>query len=355
MRRVRRLPAFLLLVLYILLTGCIQAPVQERDLFQAVQAQRELREGTAQEPIVILLSHSATEDRPTHQAAVYFKRQLEELSDGTLYVEIYPNDTLGNVRDNADSFSSGSVQMRIGLGDSTPLVQLCALAPALGDLSLRELDKRLQEGELRDLLEDQYADSGMMLLEVMPPERRYLACNQTIERAEDFQRLNVRIPVEHDSNACYWQALGAQTTVVDIKQLRIMLQQKAVNAHESTLPVVIGQRLYPYLDYLIQIPHRIYFDTMIMNLEFFQSLTREQQEMVREAADKTRDYYQTESAAYLARNGQLLEGYGVQYRKLSGELEELLRENSAQYELSGIQEELGAELFHRAVTLLTEQ
>lgn len=344
-----------LLVLCTLLTACGQAlPAQEkRDLFQVVRSQEDLQEKSSPEPVVILLSHSATEDRPTHQAALYFKQQVEELSEESLYVEIYPNDTLGNVLDNADAFSSGSVQMRIGLGDSIPLMQLCVLAPALGSLSLQELNALFQEGELRALLEEQYADNGMMLLEIMPPEYRYLACDQAINTSEDFRLLNLRVPVEKDASTRYWRALGAQTTVVDIKQLRIMLQQGAVNAHESTLPVMIGQRLYPYLDYLIQIPHRIYFDTMIMNLDFFQRLTQEQQEAVRLAAAKTRTFYQAESEAYLARNDQLLEDAGVQYLQLSEDLAELLQKNTAQYELPDLYQKLGPELYDRVVALLS--
>lgn len=352
MRKLKWRVTCLFLVLCFLFSGCTWRNDPGQDLFHAFQEQLDLQSNTSEKSEVILLSHSATEDRPTHQAAIYFKQQLEKMSDGNLYVEIYPNDTLGNVLDNANAFSSGSVQMRIGLGDNTPLMRLCILAPALGNLSLSELDTLLQEGELRDLLEQQYADNGMKLLEVMPAEYRYLACSQAINQAEDFRYLNLRVPIEQDSGTYYWRALGAQATVVDIKQLRIALQQGTVNAHESTLPVIIGQRLYPYLDYLIQIPHRVYFDTMIVNLEFFQSLTAEEQEIMLQAAQQTREYYQMENAAYLTRNEQILEDYGVQYLGLSPQLEELLRQNCAVYELPEIRKDLGGDLFDEVVGIL---
>ena len=352
MRSSRAIRVFLpLILILLLLSSCGHREESGQDLFQALRSHQEEQQD-GQEQIVILLSHSATEDRPTHQAALCFKQQLEELSQGAFYVEIYPNDTLGNVMDNASSFSSSPVQMRIGLGDSTPLMKLCILAPVLGELSLPELDALFQTGELRELLEAQYEENGVKLLETLPSEYRYLACDQAITSLEDFQSLKIRVPVADDSNARYWQALGAETLTVDIKQLHIALQQGTVNAHESTLPVILGQKLYPYQHYLIRIPHRIYFDTMIMNLDFFNGLTAEQQDWVLQAASTARVRYQLESQTYLEKNQAVLEDYGIQNLLLSPTLNQTMRQYSLQYELPELEDQLGTELFERVCAML---
>lgn len=337
----------------VLFLGREKEPEQPgRDLFEALGQPEGQDAGEEKDPIVILLSHSATEDRPTHKAALCFKETLEELSDGAFYVDIYPNDTLGNVQDNAQAFSSGSVQMRIGLGNVSPLQRLVTLTPAISDMTMEELDRQLQTGTLRELLEKEQEKNGIVLLEIFAPEYRYLACNSEIDFMEDFKRLNIRVAATRDIVTTYWSALGAETTLVDIKQLHMALQQGAVNAHENTLSVIMGQELYQYQKYIIQIPHCCYLDLLIMNQEFYRQLTPDQQEMVRQAASQARDCFQRESESYLARSTQLLESYGIHRLELSPQLQAQMRERSAEYELPALRQAMGEELYQQAMELL---
>ncbi|MCB1913975.1 MAG: TRAP transporter substrate-binding protein DctP, partial [Rhodocyclaceae bacterium] len=65
----------------------------------------------AQAPIVIKFSHVAAPDTPKGQAAEFFKKRAEELTNGRVKVEVYTNSTLYKDKEELEALQLGSVQM----------------------------------------------------------------------------------------------------------------------------------------------------------------------------------------------------------------------------------------------------
>ena len=70
------------------------------------------------EPRSLILTHSSPAGSLTDQAAQLLKEKVEEASEGQLQIQIYPEDSLGNLDDGRWYFENGAVDMRIGAGPS---------------------------------------------------------------------------------------------------------------------------------------------------------------------------------------------------------------------------------------------
>lgn len=68
------------------------------------------------EPRSLILTHSSPAGSLTDQAAQFLKEKVEEASEGQLQIQIYPEDSLGNLDDGRWYFENGAVDMRIGAG-----------------------------------------------------------------------------------------------------------------------------------------------------------------------------------------------------------------------------------------------
>ena len=63
------------------------------------------------EPISIKFSHVVAVDTPKGQAAEFFKKRAEELTQGKVKVEVYPNSQLYKDKEEMEALQLGAVQM----------------------------------------------------------------------------------------------------------------------------------------------------------------------------------------------------------------------------------------------------
>lgn len=273
---------------------------------------------------VILLTHSESENSLTQKLALSFKKKLEALSDGQMQVEVYPNNTLGNLTDGINSFGNGTVEMRLGVGPSSAL-QVIQWLPSLQEVDLDKLESSLQEGgALREILDEQCQQNGVRILGIMPPLFRVLTSNQPVTCVEDFSKLHMRV-FSTGLESSVWEKLGAQTFSFTIEEVYTALQQGIVDAQENTLPSILGNRLYKQQKYLTTTNHKIYMDIMYIDQDFFDSLTQEQQKFIQAAADESIKETSALQKDYLTNGYQQLESAGVQIIAFSSQEREKMR------------------------------
>ena len=61
----------------------------------------------AEEPVVLRIGHSQGETGDWHLALLEFKKDLEARTNGSVSVEVYPNETLGSELDNINGVQQG--------------------------------------------------------------------------------------------------------------------------------------------------------------------------------------------------------------------------------------------------------
>lgn len=322
--RIKGVLAVLWTAALLLFAGC-SAAQPETELFGILLKEQERDTAAGHDAKVILLTHSATAYSTTQKIAGRFKMRLEERSEGGFLVETFPDDTLGHVNDSDKPLLNGTVEMRIGPA-ATETMEAMLWATTLSDASLKEIDGLLREGKVRRMLEEECEERGTKLLAVFPAHYRVLTSNDKIEDGADFSKLQVRIYSSNATEGAYWQSLGAQTKVYDIHQVYSALQQGLVNSQENTLPLIVTNSIERLQKYLIRTNHKIYFDCILVGKEFYDSLSGEEQQILKETSEEMVDYARETDERELYACTEVLAESGIETVELSDELLRQMRE-----------------------------
>ncbi len=301
-------------------------------------------------PRTMILTHSYSEDSPVHTTATELGRLLGEKTD--IVLEIYPNNTLGNVSTGNDAVSKGTVDMRIG-GSGQAVHTILSWLPAMEDVSLEAIQQAIQpEGELFTLLEEEYAARGLHLLGAMKPVYRLLTSNRKIESVKDFAGIRLRLVGGATDNA-YWKTLGAlPDTSYQVEEVYTALQMGLIDAEENPLTTICDQKFYEQQEYLIMLHFRVQINTVFMNQGCWNSLTSEEQKYVQyavqeaiAAGDAQAERQKGEAVALVEKEMQVI--------TLPAEEEERIRRTAGKAVRREMEEEYGAELMEKVLGVIS--
>lgn len=121
---------------------------------------------------------------------------------------------------------------------------------------------------------------------------RHIFGNKQLREPADFEGLRLRVPQTAVSIASA-QALGASPTPTTYGELYISLQQGIVDAAEAPAAVVKAESFHEPSDYFNMTRHLITAVPIIVNEDFWQSLSEEQREVMHRVAVETAASVQT--------------------------------------------------------------
>ncbi len=174
------------------------------------------------------LGHLANEENSWHQASLRFAEEVENLTEGRIAVEVYPNDSLGREIDLINGMQLGTVDMTItgeSLQNWSPMAALLAVPYAYS--SLEQMDE-VASGEIGDEIEQEIIERAQVRpIAYFARGPRELTANRAIETPEDLNGLRMRVPnVPLFVNV--WSALGAQPTPMAFSEVFTSLQNGTI-------------------------------------------------------------------------------------------------------------------------------
>ena len=208
----RCLRSCLLLGLAILLVGCgvstegtsvLQMPAEsgsrtasgENTESEAADADTKMERNPVE--TTVILTHTMPESSELHRAALYFKDTLEDISGGSMTVDIYADDSLGNIED-VNYFMNDTIDMRFGTGPVQAIPRI-AYFPLIQDISIECMWEAMQPGTpIWELTSQQAEDAGALFLGVFPATPRLLTSNQPITSVDDMKELKAAYLQQHD-------------------------------------------------------------------------------------------------------------------------------------------------------------
>ena len=238
-------------------------------------------------------------------------------AEGQLQIQIYPEDSLGNLDDGRWYFENGAVDMRIGAGPSD-VSSIATWLPTLTGCTPDEVSQALRPGQpLWDLICQQAGDT--LVLGVLPSSSRVLTSSRPVEDLSQLDGLMVRVIPSSSLDRRFWEALGAQTVEIPIQDLYLALQQGLADAQENPIYLVRSYNFHQQQKYLIPINFKVYLETIYLNLEVCRSLTEEQQALLRQAAEDTCREMVEVTARYLEECQDIFQREGMEVRPVSEE------------------------------------
>lgn len=235
---------------------------------------------TSTEKVNMIWSHNAAVTTAGHRAAEKFKEAMEKYSNGNITVTLYPNGELGTVPENDQALREGTIQ--IGSGTTGGLVDPSLSyfdCPNLVDSNEQALAMMSRDGELYKYTDGVYENIGMKMLSIVPGGFRETSSNKPVRSYEELTGLNIRT-LENPIAIAYWKAWGCNPTPVTFSELYLALQQGLVEAQENAYDTIVASKLYEQQKYIINTHHVIMWSGMYMNLDFYNSLPADYQELV---------------------------------------------------------------------------
>jgi len=243
------------------------------------------------EPIVIKFSHVVAVDTPKGNAAEFFKKRAEELTQGKVKIELYPNSQLYKDKEEMEALQLGAVQM---------------LAPSLakfGPLGVKEFEvfdlpfifndyealHKVTKGPVGQQLLDKLESRGIKGLAYWDNGFKSFSANTPIKTPEDLKGKKLRIQSSKVLEE-QMRELKAIPQVMPFSEVYQALQTGVVDGTENPISNFYTQKMNEVQKYLTITDHGYLGYAVIANKKFWDGLPADVRTQLEVAMKEATDY-----------------------------------------------------------------
>ena len=293
-----------------------------------------------------IIANDSPSDTVTGIFTNKFVEEVQKLSNGRIHIKAYHNGTVGGDRELVESCMNGDipfvVQNTAPQANFIPKLAIFDLPMAY--TNIEDLRKTLDDQSFMDLINNVYSQHGVRLLAMSDQNFRVMTTNKKIESLDDFKGQKIRT-MENKYHLAFWQSIGANPTPMAFSEVYIGLQQGTIDAQENPYEVIVSGKIYEQQDYVVKTNHLPHLLSMIVNEDFYNRLSKEDQKIVDQAAKNARDYSREQCDKRVSDRLKIIKESGTQEIELSQDvLNEMRERSSGVYEQ--IRQQVGDELFN---------
>ena len=237
---------------------------------------------------MLYLGHTLPQTHPVHKGIVEFQKALENKSNGTLKVKIFPDAQLGSEREVLELLQIGSVA-----ATKVSAATLSNFVPEYHVLGIPYLfrDKQHQfdvlEGDIgKSILEKGskfwlrglcYYDAG---------SRSFYTSNKAIRTPDDLEGLKIRV-MNNQMAINMVNSMGGSATPLAYGELYTAIQQGVVDGAENNPPSFVSSNHYEISKYYTLDQHSSVPDVLLISTKYWDKLSEQEKIWVQEAADES--------------------------------------------------------------------
>ena len=261
--------------------------------------------GAQQDVTVLRVGHSLDPSHTVHKAMLKMGERLEQLSAGTMAVELYPSGQLGSERELIELLQIGSLAMTkvsaSPLEGFVPTMKLFNIPYLFRDQDhfFKVLDSDIGRDILASLKPAQllglgYYDAG---------SRSFYTTKKPVVTPADLASVKIRVQ-ESQAAMAMIRALGGNPTPISWGELYTALQQGVVDGAENNPPSFYLSRHYEVAPYYILDEHTSVPDVILISRYVWERLSEQQQAWLQQAVDESVEFqraqWQLDTEAALA-------------------------------------------------------
>lgn len=286
---------------------------------------------TSEETLTLKFAHEENDGDVQDLYAKKFKEIIEEKSKGRIKVDIYTAGTLGTNMDVLQSLQTGAIELAITSpgfsGDIIPESQIMAI-PFLFSENLEVNRKVLNESEaLYGLLAEKYEEKGIKPFKFWLEGFMWWTANRQLTTLDEMKGFKMRTMPTNLIIKSY-ELMGANPTPTDSGEIYTMLQTGGIDGQENPLFYIYNSHFHEVQDYLIESNHHIYTTVTAANLDFFNTLTVEDQQLIEEVIKEVNDWSFEMQEEEAQKALVEIENFDIEIIRLTNEQREAFKEFS---------------------------
>jgi TRAP-type transport system periplasmic protein len=258
------------------------------------------------------------DQHPQYLGLLKFKEIVEEKTDGQIKVETYHSGQLGDDRTMTEGLQLGSQEVTIP--STAPLANFVPEFSVFDFPFLfptEEVADKVLDGEVGQKFLKKLEDQNLVGLAYWENGFRNVTNSKRgIATVEDFKGLKLRT-MENDLHLEAFRALGANPTPMAFTELFTAMQQGTVDGQENPYATIYLQKFQEVQKHVSNTNHIYSPFVFLMSKSFYDGLTTEQQQIVKEAAVEAglyeRQLNREANSKYLAD----LQAEGMTYTEIS--------------------------------------
>ena len=247
-----------------------------------------------------------------------FKAQIEEKTDGAIKVDTYHAGTLGNEADLWSSVREGTIEVAIigsSMNQEWPNMLISDWPWLYRDV---EHAKAVWTGDVAEEMSAAFTEKfpATQMLAWGPNSARTFTSNKQLTSPDDFAGQKFRMP-SNPIHVGLAENLGASAQVIPLGELFSALETGVVDGQDNGMVTVRSEGLYEVQKYVYETNHIIATMEIIANDAWMDTLTDEQQEIVREAAKETAEVAWDKYIASIDEDREFLASEGLTVTELT--------------------------------------
>jgi tripartite ATP-independent transporter DctP family solute receptor len=277
-------------------------------------------EANDKEVKIMRLANATPDERSLSQALYKFGDIIEEETNGSIQVEVYTNTVLGGDREVFERMQFNIIQ---GATISTGPIAQFSSDFNIFDLPFLFPDKEsafeILDGPIGQELLGELEEQNIVGLNYWENGYRQLTNNKKeIKRLEDVAGLDIRT-LENKLHMNIWKQLGANPTAISYGELYLAMEQGIVDGQENPAGNVLNSKFYEVQKYITKTNHIYNASPLMVSKPFWDSLTSDEQKVIRAAAEKMKDEQRKQNQTESDESYKLLEEQGMIVTELSDE------------------------------------
>lgn len=286
------------------------------------------------------------EENPYHAYADTFKKEVEEMSDGRITVDIYPNSQLGDLRSMVEQASNGEIEIVGGadvglLSAYTNVVEILSVPFAFED---EKVASDLLDGKLGEKLTEEISEkSNLQMISYLPTALRHFSNSKhEIRTPEDMKGLKMRtqeIPIHQEM----MKALGAVPIAIPFEEVYSALQTGVAEGQENAPYTMTTMNLHEVQDYYTLNGHLVNIATIMINQDFFDQLSDEDKDIIMQAGETAKTVMIDIIAEKNEKDLKMFEESGMTITELTPEEREAFRDVTLEPVLDILREKVDEE------------
>lgn len=291
-------------------------------------------------PATMKVSIGVAESHFEYIACQKMKEHIEKATNGSVKVELYSSNQIGNDQEVFEGLPLGVAQMLpCGsdiIGNYSKDYGLLSL-PYLFD-NTKQVNK-VMKGEFGQALLKELDASGYVGLGFGNFGFRHITNNvRPIKKVEDVKGLKIRT-MTTPIHLAMFEAMGANPTPMAMSEVFSALQQGVVDGQENPLMNIYANKLNEVQKYLTLDGHVFTFVTFVCSKDWFGALDQTQQKAIREGVDIATKYMSDACEKEDAEALKKMKAAGMDVTELTPEAKEGFRKAVA-----GVREKYGNEI-----------